>query len=493
MTIKITTPNGGSDSLDFGCAQTPVVATVTGTEVSSGEGKLELKTTTGGTSATKATILANGRVGIGTATVDEALQVNGAIKVTAGMATDTASTGAMGYQNSKYRFISWGADTSTKGAYGFEGYSSNGSVNATHLAIDATGNVGIGVTNPDLKMEIVDTSSGASKDALLLTNYGAASNTETGIFFSPTEADGAIRGARISALNDGANDSNSVALKFSTGLGAPPVERMRITSAGDVGIGTTAPDGKVQISSAALGTTATNSQNLLRLFSPDTSNNTTYRFYNYRVANGSSHTSSEMRYGRHVDATEQGYVGLRDGAVTFGYGTAESMRIDSSGNVLVGTTTLIGDSSRLNISYTYTNSGIGLKSNTASAHNAIMFTNTNGTVGTITTSGSSTAYNTSSDYRLKENVQYEWSATERLKKLKPAQFNFLSDPDNTVDGFLAHEAQEVVPEAVTGVKDEVDDDDKPVMQGIDQSKLVPLLVKTIQELEARIAKLEEDK
>ena len=60
MTIKITTPNGGSDSLDFGCAQTAIVATVTGTEVSSGEGKLEFKTTTGGTSATKATILANG-------------------------------------------------------------------------------------------------------------------------------------------------------------------------------------------------------------------------------------------------------------------------------------------------------------------------------------------------------------------------------------------------------------------------------------------------
>tara|TARA_R110000796_G_scaffold149398_1_gene266213 strand:- start:216 stop:767 length:552 start_codon:yes stop_codon:yes gene_type:complete len=180
-------------------------------------------------------------------------------------------------------------------------------------------------------------------------------------------------------------------------------------------------------------------------------------------------------------------------ATNGGSGATERMRIDKSGNVLVGTTSLIGDSSRLNISYTYTNSGIGLKSNTASAHNAIMFTNTNGTVGTIITSGSSTAYNTSSDYRLKENVQYEWSATERLKKLKPAQFNFLSDPDNTVDGFLAHEAQEVVPEAVTGVKDEVDDDDKPVMQGIDQSKLVPLLVKTIQELEARIAKLEEDK
>ena len=66
MTVKITTANGGSDSLDFGCAQTAIVATVTGTEVSSGEGKLELKTTTGGTSATKVTVLADGNVGIGT-------------------------------------------------------------------------------------------------------------------------------------------------------------------------------------------------------------------------------------------------------------------------------------------------------------------------------------------------------------------------------------------------------------------------------------------
>lgn len=76
MTIKITTPNGGSDSLDFGCAQTPVVATVTGTEVSSGEGKLELKTTTGGTSATKVTVLANGNVGIGTTAPVQKLELN---------------------------------------------------------------------------------------------------------------------------------------------------------------------------------------------------------------------------------------------------------------------------------------------------------------------------------------------------------------------------------------------------------------------------------
>ena len=118
------------------------------------------------------------------------------------------------------------------------------------------------------------------------------------------------------------------------------------------------------------------------------------------------------------------------------------------------------------------------------------FINGNGVVGRVTTSGSSTTYSTSSDYRLKENVVYDWDATTRLKQLKPARFNFIVDADTTVDGFLAHEAQTVVPECATGTHNEVDDDGAAVMQGIDQSKLVPLLVKTIQELEARITALE---
>jgi hypothetical protein len=104
--------------------------------------------------------------------------------------------------------------------------------------------------------------------------------------------------------------------------------------------------------------------------------------------------------------------------------------------------------------------------------------------------GTGTAYNTSSDYRLKENVDYTWDATTRLKQLKPARFNFIADADTTVDGFLAHEVQDIVPEAISGEKDAVDSDGNPEYQGIDQSKLVPLLVKTIQELEARITALE---
>ncbi len=112
------------------------------------------------------------------------------------------------------------------------------------------------------------------------------------------------------------------------------------------------------------------------------------------------------------------------------------------------------------------------------------FINTNGTVGSITTSGSATAFNTSSDYRLKQDVSYEWDATEKLLQLQPVTYAFKADPSTTVEGFLAHELQEHSPNAVTGEKD------GDTMQSVDHSKLVPLLVKTIQELEARITDLE---
>jgi hypothetical protein len=92
---------------------------------------------------------------------------------------------------------------------------------------------------------------------------------------------------------------------------------------------------------------------------------------------------------------------------------------------------------------------------------------------------------------LKENINYTFDATTRLKQLKPCRFNFIADETNTLmDGFLAHEVSSIVPEAIVGEKDAVDSDGKIDAQGIDHSKLVPLLVKTIQELEERIASLE---
>ena len=111
-------------------------------------------------------------------------------------------------------------------------------------------------------------------------------------------------------------------------------------------------------------------------------------------------------------------------------------------------------------------------------------------VGSITSTTTATAYNTSSDHRLKENIVEISDGINRVKQLQPRQFNFIVDADTTVDGFLAHEAQAVVPEAVTGTHNEVDDDGNPVYQSIDQSKLVPLLTAALKEAIAKIETLE---
>ena len=165
---------------------------------------------------------------------------------------------------------------------------------------------------------------------------------------------------------------------------------------------------------------------------------------------------------------------------------AERMRINSSGHVLVGGTTLGADNSvSLAAAGTVT---IAKASSGGTTH--LIIKNGGSQVGSITSNTTTTFYNTSSDYRLKENVVEMSDATSRLKQLKPCRFNFIADADTTVDGFIAHEVSSIVPEAIFGKKDAVDEDGNIDPQGIDQSKLVPLLVKTIQELEARIATLE---
>jgi hypothetical protein len=258
---------------------------------------------------------------------------------------------------------------------------------------------------------------------------------------------------------------------------------------------------------------------------------------NGATATFSIRNQSDGSFG-HYDHTNSRWLDLRTYSTdTYALFTAgsERMRIDSVGRILINTTSHIGNSPYLNIANTYTNSGMAIKSNTALAHHAIEFHNTNGQVGFINTSGTSTVYSTSSDYRLKENVVEMTNATDRLKQLQPKRFNFIADEDTTVDGFLAHEVSNIVPEAISGEKDATKTKEKvvvdsngnviaenieqadwetgkiadengntkyptdstweatkvvPVYQGIDQSKLVPLLVKTIQELEARITALE---
>jgi len=211
-------------------------------------------------------------------------------------------------------------------------------------------------------------------------------------------------------------------------------------------------------------------------------------------------------------------------ALTFETGnnssTSERMRIDSSGNLLVGTTsTLVYGSSGSGSADGWVlgpdgGGNVGMSSNITwnkYSTGAVFGFRYDGTqVGNISISTTNTSYNTSSDYRLKENVVEVSDGIDRVKLLKPSRFNFIADPNKTVDGFLAHEVADVVPEAITGTKDamrteDVYDEDGnvtgtqevPDYQGIDQSKLVPLLTAALQEaitkietLEARVATLE---
>jgi hypothetical protein len=170
------------------------------------------------------------------------------------------------------------------------------------------------------------------------------------------------------------------------------------------------------------------------------------------------------------------------------------MRISNDGRLLIGTQSTINDSFvGIATSLTATN-GITIRNTVAQTigQNFIYFSNSAGALaGSISHSGTtSVTYATSSDYRLKENVVPLTGAIDRVNQLQPSQFNFIADPGKTVDGFIAHEAQAVVPECVTGTKDEVDADGNPVYQGIDQSKLVPLLTAALQEAIGRIETLE---
>jgi hypothetical protein len=159
----------------------------------------------------------------------------------------------------------------------------------------------------------------------------------------------------------------------------------------------------------------------------------------------------------------------------------------ASGAVLINATATFD-----NVSYLYFQvlGGIATKIAGTALTSQMSFFNDNGRVGWIGTSGTTTNYSTTSDYRLKADIEVLVGAVERLLELHPVTFTFTADPDTTLDGFLAHEVAEVVPEAIVGDKDAVDDDGNIVAQGIDQSKLVPLLVAAVQELSARVAALE---
>ena len=256
-----------------------------------------------------------------------------------------------------------------------------------------------------------------------------------------------------------------------------------------VGIGTSSPASRLTVSDGSSGLTPFSGTDVFMNSSGD----------NYLQFGSGSSSSPAIYFGDSADGDVGGIIySHATDAMSFRANAAERMRIDASGNLLVAATS-VPNSSVAGCRFSNPNAAAPTISRGSGTTEISMLTfqNGNGTIGQITTNGSATSYVTSSDYRLKENVVPLAGAADRIAQIPVHRFNFIADPDTTVDGFLAHEVQAFVPECVTGQKDEVDDEGNPKYQGIDQSKLVPLLTAALQEalseiqdLKARVATLE---
>lgn len=260
--------------------------------------------------------------------------------------------------------------------------------------------------------------------------------------------------AQIGGYDDGSGAGH---LEMYTSTGGVSTEQMRITSAGNVGVGTSSPSYKLSVAGRIS--------------------------YNGAIGEGADTTVSSV--GTTVRLAESAtWTNL-----AFYTGGSERARIDSSGNLLVGTTSQYG-LGKVSIPVTGGSTfGICIQNtNTTSGSNIVFKNSSASNVGDITSSTTATSYNTSSDYRLKDNVTPMTGALARNALLKPVTYTWKADGSKG-EGFIAHELQEVVPDAVTGEKDAVNEDGTIKAQGIDTSFLVGHLVACIQEQQAIITDL----
>jgi hypothetical protein len=262
-------------------------------------------------------------------------------------------------------------------------------------------------------------------------------------------------------------------------------EVARFDSSGNLGIGTSSPTDNLYISRA------TNSAGGISVVN---TNNAQASQIAQLYLQGGDNAYAQIKL--QASSVNSSIIGNNDGSLAFLSSTTERMRITSAGTVLLGTTstssfdggfrvfpTNSGGSMQVIISNT--GGGTPFLLNTTADSNIIDFRRSSTNVGSISVSATNTAYNTSSDYRLKENIAPMTGALAKVAQLKPVTYIWKSTGE-TSQGFIAHELQAVVPDCVTGVKDAVDEEGNPVHQGIDTSFLVATLTAAIQELNAKV-------
>ncbi len=351
-----------------------------------------------------------------------------------------------------------GSDTTNKddGQLRFQTRES-GSALAEAMRIDTSGNVGIGLTSNISSALHVNSEASLGPDN---NNRMIVGSTSGGV-------------GSIGTIEGGTASFNTMTFK-----------------GGKVGIGETSPNADLVVKQS--GSAFTPSGNTVALFQRNTATGSGCMV---SILSGNN-SAADLNF---ADAQDEDIGRIRynhsDNSMHFQTNASEQMRIDNSGRLGVGSSSPSTYSGRI-----VSQISGGSSSPTISCVNSTVggtlrmidfFQGTSTTrVGSIQSNASSTAYNTSSDYRLKENVTDVTDGITRVKQLAPKRFNFIADADTTVDGFLAHEAATVVPEAVTGTKDAVDSNGDIDPQGIDQSKLVPLLTAALQEAIAKIETLE---
>ena len=378
-------------------------------------------------------------------------------------------------------------------------------VGTTALTVTSAQKVGVGTTSPLGTLGVV----GSATTTIIIpcsSNGTTGSPVETQLI-SSTYTNGSY-GAGIYALNAfNSTSANWLAFKTTdTGNGSPTTQ-MTLDASGNLGVGITTPGSKLEVSNTV--NTAYDSTNTLV-------SGQTARVTNSSTTSGIASTLFFKATGSGGDNSYATIscvsLGTGASALTFGVKVSsgnspvEAMRVDPSGNLLVGSSSTTGNGGRCQIKSSGAQPGLNLEINApGGTQNVLDITNVanaamgqmmrfwiNGygatQVGGISTTTSTTSYNTSSDYRLKNTIAPMTGALAKVALLKPVTYKWNSDGSDG-QGFIAHELQEIVPECVTGEKDGVDEDGNPRHQGIDTSFLVATLTAAIQELSTQVTEL----